>query len=577
MKFHKTKIIATIGPSCSTIEHIEMLLNAGMNGARLNFSHGTYETHAEVIRNLKYARLEARQPLAIILDTKGPEIRLGDLQDKEIEISGSLILTRHKIQGSSKKISIHPEIVIDQVPVGAKVLINDGYIMGEVVGKTHDELHLELKNSGKIKSGRSVAFPDVAVSLPAMTEKDIADIEFGCAHDIDVIAASFIRTAEDVLEIKALLRKLGKSEILVFAKIENHEGVKHFDQILQVSDGIMVARGDLGVGLPLTKVPALQKMMIRKCLKAGKSVVTATQMLESMITNPRPTRAEVSDVANAIYDSSSVIMLSGETACGKYPLQSVDMMKEIALETESDIDYGKFFQKEFGDDLQEKGFSVALAAVRTAFSAKAKAIFSTTYSGASSRLLSRFRPSMPIFALTTQEKTYHQLALSWGVIPVPPQSVSTLEEGMEILSRYALDHKLLHKGDLVVVTTSVPFASSCAANIMTIEAIGGVLVVGEGGVGKKIQGKVVLPNSEHLNGGILILSYFEKSLEPVIQKVEGVILDNFLEDDASIVSLKECCLKLGKSVLFKASGALGILSPNQPVVLDPENNSVYKV
>lgn len=574
MKLQKTKIIATMGPSSSSIEQIESLMNAGMNAARLNFSHGSYETHAEVIRNLKYARLEASQPLAIILDTKGPEIRLGELKESSVELADKLILTRKKILGDKTMIHVHPEIVIDQVPVGSKVLINDGYIAGEVVFKNQDEIHIQLHNSGNIKAGRSVTFPGVKISLPAMTDKDIEDIKFGCLHDVDIIAASFIRSADHVLEIKALLRKLGKSEILVYSKIENEEGVHHFDQILQVSDGIMVARGDLGVELPLTKVPALQKMMIRKCIKAGKPVVTATQMLESMITNPRPTRAEVSDVANAIYDSSSIIMLSGETAVGKYPIQSVAMMKEIALETEADIDYNKFFHKEFGEDLQEKGFSIALAAVRTAFSTKAKAIFSTTFSGASARLLSRFRPSMPIFALTTQEKTYHQLALAWGVIPVPPQVVSSLDEGMTILSQYALSKKLLSQGDLVVVTTSVPFASSNAANIMTIEAIGGVLVRGESGLGSKVEGKISFASGP-VDNRILVLSYFEKNLEPLVLKAKGVILDNFTEDDASLVALKDFCLKHNKSVLFKAEGALNVLSQDQPVVLDPENNSVY--
>jgi pyruvate kinase len=573
MKLQKTKIIATIGPATSSIQQIQMLMNAGMNGARLNFSHGSYETHAQVIRNLKYARLEEGQPLAIILDTKGPEIRLGELKEVEVELQHKLIVTRHKILGDSQKISIHPESVIDQVPLGAKVLINDGYIAGVVVGKNSDELHLELSNSGKIRSGRSITFPHVRIDLPAMTEKDIKDIEFGCQQDVDIIAASFIRSAEHVLEIKAFLRGLGKSDILVFAKIENEEGVAHFDQILQVADGIMVARGDLGVELPLTRVPVLQKMMIRKCLKSGKPVVTATQMLESMILNPRPTRAEVSDVANAIYDSSSSIMLSGETAVGHYPVEAVTMMKQIALEAEADFDYSKFFHKEFGDDLQEKSFSVALAAVRTAFSAKAKALFSTTFSGSSARLLSRFRPSMPIFALTTQEKTYHQLALAWGVIPVPPQPVTNLEEGMAILSNFALRHQLLHPGDLVVITTSVPFASSTSANIMTIEAIGGVLVRGEGGYGSKVEGKV---SFNHQDNAILVLSYFQKNLEQLVLNSKGVILDNFPDDDASLIALKELCQKHDKSCIFKADGALSILSQGQPVILDPENNCVYR-
>jgi len=576
MKYPKTKIIATIGPASASLEMIEKLLKAGMNGARLNFSHGTHEAHASIINHLKQVRNQHQAPLAIILDTKGPEIRLGDLEEKEVFLEDTLILTKEKIKGSAKKIHIFPDVVVDEVPVGARVLINDGYICGKVIEKNGHELHLKLENSGKIKAGRSVGFPEVHCSLPAMTAKDIEDIKFGCEHDVDIIAASFIRSAEHVLEFKSLLRKLGKSDILVYAKIENAEGVKNFDQILQVADGIMVARGDLGVELPLTKVPALQKMMIRKCLKAGKSVVTATQMLESMIQNPRPTRAEVSDVANAIYDSSSIIMLSGETAAGLYPIESVAMMKEIALETEHDFDYQKFFTKEFGEDLQERSFSVALAAVKTAFSARAKAIFSTTFSGASARLLARFRPSMPIFALTSQEKTYHQLSLAWGVLPIAPQQVGSPEQAMTLLSQYAMSEGCLDKGDVVVVTTSVPFAASHSANIMTIEAIGGVVVRGEQGIGERVAGRVTFEPSKSSGDRILVLSYFEKSLEEAVSKAAGVILDNFPEDDASLVMLRFFCQKHKKSLLLKADGALSVLSEMEPIILDPFHNAVFK-
>lgn len=576
MRIPKTKIIATIGPSTSSVEEIEKLMKAGMNAARLNFSHGSYDFFKEVICNLKVARNRLKMPLAIILDTKGPEIRTGELKDKEVLIKDFLKLTKEKKLGTQEEVSITPASVVDQVPIGAKVLINDGYIMGEVISKEADHLMVKLTNSGKIKSNRSVSFPQTRINLPAMTEKDIQDITFGVQQDIDIIAASFIRSAEHVLEIKALLRKLGQSEILVFSKIENQEGVEKFDQILQVSDGILVARGDLGVELPLTKVPSLQKMMIRKCLKAGKTVVTATQMLESMITNPRPTRAEVSDVANAIYDSSSCIMLSGETACGQYPEEAVSMMKEIALVSEQDFDYRKFYHAEFEQDLEEKGFSIASASVKSAISAHAKAIFSTTFSGASARLLARFRPSMPIFALTNVEKTYHQLSVAWGVIPVPPQDVTTLDQGMRILSDYALSQHFLEKGDLVVVTTSIPFASSNSANIMTLEAIGGVLVRGELGSGDKVFGKISFNLSETEKDTILVLSYFEKNQTEFLKKAGGVILDNFPEDDASCVALKEVCCLHNISYLLKADGALSILNEGQPVILDPIQKAVFR-
>lgn len=335
----RTKIICTIGPAVNSLEKIRQLIDAGMNVARLNFSHGTHEEHRKVIENLKKAREEKKVPLAIMLDTKGPEIRVGKLQNDVIELKPKqkILVVKETVEGNNQRFSITPAIALNFLEPGHQMLFDDGYIISKVIECKKEGVWIEIQNAGLLKSHKGVNLPGANVDLPAMTQQDVADIIFGCQNDIDLIAASFIRSAEHVIEIKKLLAQQKKAEILVIAKIENRLGVENFDNIIQVADGIMVARGDLGVELPLREVPVLQKMMIRKCLRAAKPVVTATQMLESMIKNPRPTRAEVSDVANAIYDSTSAVMLSGETAVGQYPIETVSMMRSIIEETEKDF------------------------------------------------------------------------------------------------------------------------------------------------------------------------------------------------------------------------------------------------
>lgn len=470
----KTKIICTMGPAVESEEKIEALMDAGMDGARLNFSHGTHQQHRIVVERLKAARLKKRRPLAIILDTKGPEIRLGEIEGDALSVQAGerLILTKQTTLGTKEGgISVTPANVIDALQVGAKVLIDDGYITTQVVEKQKDRVVIELFNAGMIKTRKGVNVPDVEIALPAMTEQDIEDIKFGVQQGIDVIAASFIRSKEHVIEIKLLLSKLKASHILVLAKIENSLGVRNFDEILEVADGIMVARGDLGVELPLKEVPRLQKMMIRKCYRAGKPVVTATQMLESMIKNPRPTRAEVSDVANAIYDSTSAVMLSGETAVGQYPIETVAMMKSIVEETERDFNYRSFFHLYEHATFHDISSSIALAAVQTAYSAHAKGIFCFTHTGFTARHVSRFRPELPIVALSPYERVYHQMALTWGVIPVHPVVANNVQEALKIVSEFSLSCGLLKKGDLIVATAGTPFGQSGSTNMMFVERI----------------------------------------------------------------------------------------------------------
>jgi len=470
----RTKIICTLGPAVSSYEKILQLIDAGMDVARLNFSHGTHADHLKTIQLLKKGREEKKVPLAIMLDTKGPEIRLGMVKADAFAVKAGqrLLLTKEEVLGDENHVHITPPFVIDALAVGTRVLIDDGYLLTHVVEKRKEGVVIEIENAGLIKSQKGVNIPGVDIALPAMTAQDVEDITFGCAQDVDLIAASFIRSADHILEIKNLLAKQKKSNILIIAKIENSLGVQNFDTIIQVADGVMVARGDLGVELPLKEVPRLQKMMIRKCYQLGKPAITATQMLESMIKNPRPTRAEVSDVANAIYDSTSAVMLSGETAVGQYPIQTVQMMKSIVEEAEKDFDYSDFFEHNARRDFNDISNSVALAAVKTAYSAQAKAIFCFTSSGQTARIVSRFRPKMPIVALTSHPKVYHQMALSWGVIPVDPTTAKDAQDALAITSRFALQREVISCGDLVVVTCGSPFGISGTTNMMLVESIG---------------------------------------------------------------------------------------------------------
>ena len=365
----RTKIICTIGPAVSSLEKMLELIDAGMNVARINFSHGTHEDHQKSIDNLKKAREIKDVPLAIMLDNKGPEVRVGQMVEggAAVEAGDKVTICKKPCVGDGKKFSVTPTHIVDELLPGQEVLIDDGYIESTVVEKTAEGVVIEIKNSGHISDHKGINIPGADLSLPSLTEKDVEDIRFGCKNDVDIIAASFVRSADDILAIKKLLLENDCSSTLVIAKIESSLGVNNFDDILQVADGIMVARGDLGVEVPLNTVPKLQKMMIKKCYSSAKICVTATQMLESMIYHPRPTRAEVSDVANAIYDSTSAVMLSGETAVGKYPIECCRLMRGVVEEAEADFDYHAFFYRDLGHRYNDISSSVALAGVKTSY------------------------------------------------------------------------------------------------------------------------------------------------------------------------------------------------------------------
>jgi pyruvate kinase len=580
----RTKIICTIGPSVNSLSQIIALIHAGMNVARLNFSHGTHEEHLLSINLLKEARLQLQCPLAIMLDTKGPEIRLGKIKGGEVPLrpNQQWRLLKDPIVGDETQASILPGYILEQLPIGTRILFDDGNFTSYVIEKDDDGVVVELANGGIIRSNKGVNIPDIHLDLPAVTEKDIEDIKFGCRENVDIIAASFVRSAEHVLTIKKLLTDENKSDILVIAKIENNEGVQNFDNIVQAADGIMIARGDLGVEVPISHVPRLQKMMIRKSYLAGKPVVTATQMLESMIHNPRPTRAETSDVANAIYDSTSAVMLSGETAIGRYPIETVNVMKSIIEDAEADFNYRSFFDQHAPLVYHDVPSAVTLATVKTAYSSNAKAIFAFTRGGATARLVSRLRPKMPIIAMTPQEKCYHQMAFNWGVIPYFNQTCQTIDEGFELVSAFALENHLVSYGDLVVVTAGTPFGVSGTTNMMIVENIGDVLVRGHAGYGERVHGNAVIvlaPEAKkpfEVKDQMLVIAKCDDSYLHLLQVAKAIILQNHINDVASEKYAKKAALNLGKPLLLRADTACSILKEGQLITLDPEKALIYK-
>lgn len=469
----KSKIVCTIGPASESLENIKKLILAGMNVARLNFSHGDFEEHGARINTIRQASKELNKTVAILLDTKGPEIRTGKLEVEPIELVQDeyLTLTTEEILGNKDRISITYKDLPSDVQVGSTILIDDGLIGLTVVDIQGTEIKTRIVNGGTIKSKKGVNVPGVNISLPGITEKDTNDILFGIEQDIDFIAASFVRKASDVLEIRELLEKHNASHIQIISKIENQQGVDNLDEILEVSDGLMVARGDLGVEIPAEDVPLAQKLMIEKCNVAGKPVITATQMLDSMQRNPRPTRAEASDVANAILDGTDAIMLSGETAAGKYPVESVLTMSRIAEKAESALNHRDIFMKQQTAQETTVTEAISQSVAISALDLNAKAILSSTVTGHTARVVSKYRPKAPIIAVTTQERTMRQLSLVWGVTPVFGQVASSTDELLETALKGGKDSGLVKSGDLVVITAGIPLGRSGSTNLVKVSTI----------------------------------------------------------------------------------------------------------
>lgn len=470
----KTKIVCTLGPATDNDEVLEGLIRGGMNVARCNFSHGTHDDHKARIDKVKEIRKKCDQPVAILLDTKGPEIRTGLFKEGMIHVHAGQIFTLvgdREVEGNEKQVNITFDRLYKDVVPGTIILIDDGLVKLEVIRIEGTDIVCEIKNDGKISNRKGVNVPDIHINMEYMSEQDERDIIFGIEQDVDYIAASFVRTADDVKCIRKILDENGGQNINIIAKIENSEGIINIDSIIDEADAIMVARGDMGVELPEEEVPIIQKMIIKKVYEAGKQVITATQMLDSMVNNPRPTRAETTDVANAIYDGTSAIMLSGETAAGKYPVESVEMMARIAERTEMDINYKQRFFNMPRNGKVDVTQAVCHATCTTAYDLGAKSILTVTKSGRSARMISRFRPDCMITAGSTSEKVCRQLNMSWGVTPVLIKEKKDVLELFDYAVEVAKEKGLVQKDDIVVITSGIPIGKSGTTNMMKVHMV----------------------------------------------------------------------------------------------------------
>ena len=468
----KTKIVCTIGPACNNVPTLTEMVKAGMNVARLNFSHGTHEDHQKNIDMLKSVREELNQPLGIMLDTKGPEYRIGTFENgKEVICDGdTFTFTTRDIIGSKEIVSVSYKKLNEELCVGDTILVNNG-LLRFVIEKIEDtEIICRVVAGGEISNRKSMAFPGKVMNQVFLSEQDKKDLLFGIKNDIDFVACSFVSRVQDVIDVKNFLKENGSTDISIIAKIENQSGVDNIEQICAECDGIMIGRGDMGVEIPFEELPAIQKRIITKCRMLGKRVITATEMLESMTTNPRPTRAEISDVANAVFDGTSAIMLSGETAAGKYPVLTVQTMSKIAEQAEKSVDYKKiFYTTEF--KIKNAMDAISHSVCGMSIDIGAKAIVVCSMSGTTARMVSRFRSPVDIIGLTVNEKTWHQLSLSWGVKPVMCEVYPQIEVLFYTAKKFAKDHLGLQKGDTVVITGGSQTGASGNTNTIRMETI----------------------------------------------------------------------------------------------------------
>ncbi|PJI07828.1 MULTISPECIES: pyruvate kinase [Clostridium] len=470
----KTKMIFTVGPASETEEIVTAFVKAGMNASRHNFSHGDHEEHGRRIALVKKVRAKLNKPVAICLDTKGPEIRTGDFNPSKLELkkgSKFTVSCGDDIVGDATKCSVSYKGLYKDVKPGNNILIDDGLVGLTVESIEGKDIHCKVDNTGLVGSHKGVNVPNVSIQLPAMTEKDKGDLIFGCEEEIDMVSASFIRKPEDVIAIRKVLKEHGGDNIQIFPKIENQEGVDNIDAIIEVSDGIMVARGDMGVEIPIQRVPLIQKMIIKKCNAAGKPVITATQMLDSMIRNPRPTRAEASDIANAIFDGTDAIMLSGESANGAYPIEAVTTMAKIAQETETQIDYTKFLEDRKANERKNTADAISLGACVAASDLDAAAIITATQTGNTAKTVSKYRPKTPVIAVTPSEKVARKLAMNWGVYPIISDKFGSTDELIQTSVAKALEAGYVKKGDLVVVAAGVPTNVSGTTNMIKVHVV----------------------------------------------------------------------------------------------------------
>lgn len=463
-----------MGPTCANEETIREMIKSGMNVARLNFSHGAHEYHQENVNMLKAIRDEMNVPLAILLDTKGPEIRVGTFAEKSVTLKNraEFTLTTRDVPGTSEIASITYKELPSQLKAGDKILLDDGKLELKVLSTDSENIYCKVVQGGVLSDNKGINIPNIRLEQPYLSERDKEDIKFALKNNLDFIAASFVRREEDVIDIRKFISENGGSDIQIISKIENTEGIENFDSILKCSDGIMIARGDMGVEVAFERLPGYQKRFIKKCCLAGKMVITATQMLESMISQRTPTRAEITDVANAVFDGTSAIMLSGETAMGKFPVASVKVMAKIAMQAEKDaFDMGTYNNLDFEMNSSDTTNAVCDAACTTARDIKAKAIIVPSKCGQTARRMSKFRPIQPIICATPQKKTFHQLALSWGVYPILSKYEHDSNNLFEHAVKYAKESKIVSKGDIVVITAGIPLDTSGNTNVLKVETV----------------------------------------------------------------------------------------------------------
>lgn len=577
----KTKIVCTIGPSSENEKTFKELVLNGLNVARLNFSHGTHEEHKVKIDVIKKAREDMGTSTAIMLDTKGPEIRTRDFENGAVELlqDQEFILTTRNILGNNKIASVTYEGFALDVKEGDTVLIDDGLISLEVIETINDtDLKCVVKNGGTIKNKKGINVPNVNTNLPALTQRDIEDIKFGIEQGVDYIAASFIRKAEDVISIRRILEDGNADNIMIISKIENRQGVENIDEIILVSDGIMVARGDLGVEIPAEEVPLVQKMLINKCNLAGKPVITATQMLDSMMRNPRPTRAEVSDVATAIFEGSDAIMLSGETASGSYPVEAVQTMARIAVMIENSLDYEEILKTKNGGMTCSITDSISLATCRTCLDLKASAIISATSSGYTAAAVSKYRPVAPIIAATQNEQVMRKLSLYWGVYPIKIDKMNSTDEIIDKSVERALELGYIENGDLTVITAGVPVGISGSTNLLRVHIVSELLYK-KVGAGKEtvIARARVAKNAAELrdkfeDGDIIVMAATDKDVVDYMSRASAIIVEEGgLTSHAFIAALN-----LGKEVVVGAENCMKEIKDGELLTVNGKQGVVYR-
>ena len=578
MSIRKTKIICTLGPASETEEVIRELMLAGMNVARLNFSHGTYDEQRGKIDLVKKVRAELGLPVALLLDTKGPEIRTRDVEGGRIELKKgqSFILTTEDILGSERKVSITYQDLVKDVEPGDAILIDDGLIELKVNQVTEKDIICTVKNGGVVSNKKGINVPGVNLNMPFVSQKDYEDILFGIEEGFDFIAASFTRSPEDILEIRKILDEKNCHHIKIIAKIENLQGVERIDEIMRVSDGIMIARGDMGVEIPLEEVPGIQKKLIQKSSETGKPVITATQMLDSMMKNPRPTRAETTDVANAIYQGTSAIMLSGETASGQYPVEALKTMVRIAIRTEEDIDYDARFKHRTIKDNPDITNAVSHATCTTAVDLQAAAIITVTKSGRTVGMVSKYRPGCTIIGCCMDDYVCRQLNLSWGVQPILLEKEDNAEELFLHAVEAAERAGLVSIGDLTVLTAGVPLGITGTTNLIKVQVAGRVLVTGEGITRKKVSGPVcVAKNAAELRenfqaGSIVVVPETDNEMLPQIKTALALVTERAGSNShGAIVGLA-----LDIPVIVGAQGATEILKNGAVVLVNAEEGTV---